>query len=206
VFTGLVEALGVVSAQSFSSTGRSAVLEVVPENLNYCEEFKAGDSVAVNGCCLTLAGAPAGKLRFDVSAETLKLTNLGALKPGARVNLEGAMRLGERLGGHIVTGHIDGLAALVDLNKAADGSVLSVLVPSHLSAYLILKGSACIDGVSLTINQLTDGPDGCLAKFMIIPTTLEKTTFAAVPPGWRFNLEVDIVGKYIERLKFDPKY
>jgi riboflavin synthase len=138
-------------------------------------------------------------LAFDISSESMTLTNLGQLKVNDSVNLELALRVGDRLGGHQVTGHIDGLATVVEFKKSSDGSALTISIPSRLSRYVIVKGSLAIDGVSLTVNSIEDKKEFSLVSLMIIPATLQKTNFQTMSNGKKLNLEVDIMGKYFER-------
>ena len=153
-----------------------------------------GESVAVNGCCLTIAEMRPDRLGFDVIKETLEKTNLGQLRAGDHVNVERALRVGDRLDGHFVQGHVDGTGQLVNAVKTADEVRLTVKPPAELRKYLVHKGSVCIDGVSLTIASVN--PDDTF-DVALIPTTLQLTTIADRPLGWPFNLEADIVSKHI---------
>lgn len=201
MFTGIVEAVGAVLVCAPSASNKSARLQVRSGKLNL-DDIKLGDSVAVNGCCLTAVEIDKNEksLAFDVSSESLSLTNLGQLKEQDLVNLELALRVGDRLGGHQVTGHIDGLALVVDFIKNPDGSALTVKIPRQFSRYVINKGSVALNGVSLTVNRVDDQKEFSLIQLMIIPATLQKTNFAGLVAGENLNLEVDIMGKYFERL------
>ena len=160
---------------------------------NTWSDLGHGESVAVNGCCLTIAELLPDCLGFDVIKETLDKTNLGSLKAGDRVNVERALRVGDRLDGHFVQGHVDGMGNLVNVVKSKDEVRLTVKAPGELRKYLVHKGSIAIDGVSLTIAAVTaDTFDVAL-----IPTTLQLTTLGDRPLGWPFNLEADIVSKHI---------
>lgn len=152
-----------------------------------------GESVAVNGCCLTIAELKPDRIGFDVIKETLDKTNLGQLKPNAHVNVERALRVGDRLDGHFVQGHIDGTGKLVAAVKSKDEVRLTVQPPPELRKFLVHKGSVAIDGVSLTIAAIK----GENFEVALIPTTLELTTLGDRPIGWPFNLEADIVSKHI---------
>lgn len=198
MFTGIIEALGKVVA--IENNSGMVTAEVRIENRS---EYPAqlGDSIAINGCCLTVSKIPEElTYRFDISKETLSKTNLNNLAIGLTVNLERAARLGSHMGGHLVSGHVDGLAEVVSVSQDADGWQVIVLVPKNFSRYLIDKGSICLDGVSLTINTLSDTDEGSHVGLTLIPTTVQETTFSHLKPGQALNLEVDILGKYLERL------
>ena len=183
MFTGIVEELGRVEARDGGrfTFGASTVLE----------DLKIGDSVAVNGCCLTVVDVRPGELAFDVVDESFARTNLGDLAPGDPVNLERPVRPTDRLGGHIVQGHVDAVGEIV--SAAPD---LRVKVPKDLLRYLVTKGSITVDGCSLTVVDVFD--DGF--SVAIIPHTAEVTTLGRKGPGDQVNLEVDLVAKYVERL------
>lgn len=192
MFTGLIEAVGRVSA--LERRGAAAVLTVAAPLP--VAEIAIGDSVAVNGACLTVTKIQGTSLTFDVSPETLASTTTGTLHAGSAVNLERAMRLGERLGGHIVTGHIDCIARLDKVGETSGNHVLEfTLAPEH-ARYLISKGSVTINGISLTVNSVTRNG----FSVNIIPHTRSATTLAGIRPGDRVNIETDIIGKYVERL------
>lgn len=197
MFTGLVEKSARVGRLE-QGKGFTVLTLELPEAAAYARQY--GESIAVNGCCLTLTHSDDLSLRFDINHETLAKTNLGALGVGSHVNLERAMRLGDRLGGHLVSGHVDGTAQLERLEKKEDGWDAYVRLPNELGRYVIAKGSITLDGVSLTVNSLEDSDRGCLIRLTLIPTTINLTTFRFLKEGWRFNVEVDLMGKYIERL------
>jgi riboflavin synthase len=160
------------------------------------DEIKPGDSIAVDGACLTVTSIQPQGFSVDVSSETLQRTTLGRKRAGDRVNLERALRLGDRLGGHLVSGHIDGLGVLGTREKSGEFIRLVFGAPEQLLKYIIEKGSVAIDGISLTVNSVT-GRD---FSVMIIPHTLEKTTLAGKGPGDQVNVENDLIGKYVEKL------
>lgn len=160
---------------------------------NAWTDLAHGESVALNGCCLTIAEMTPNRLGFDVIKETLEKTNLGRLKSGDRVNVERALRVGDRLDGHFVQGHVDGTGELVDVVKTADEVRLTIEPPEGLRKYLVHKGSVAIDGVSLTIAAVR----GNRFDVALIPTTLQLTTLGDRAIGWPFNLEADIVSKHI---------
>lgn len=188
MFTGIVRELGEVEA--VTTRGDGARLEVrAPET---AAGTGVGDSVAVNGACLTAVAADDGVLAFDVVAETLRRTSLGRLTPGSRVNVEPALRAGEPLGGHLVQGHVDGVGRLLRV----DAEGLEIEAPEDLMRYCVEKGSIAVEGVSLTIAGLGEGS----FSVALVPHTREATTLGAVSEGDELNLEADIVAKHVERL------
>ena len=192
MFTGLVEARSPVRRTLEKGTGRRLSI-LRPEGF----EVRAGDSVCVSGVCLTVAAEAATDLEFDLSAETLARTCLGDLGPGDEVNLERAMRLSDRLDGHLVTGHVDGRGRILAIEDSGDGGRrVSVEVDPGLERYLVEKGSIAVDGISLTVVS----PRGRAFDVAVIPVTLEKTTLGRAKPGRAVNLEADLIGKWIERL------
>jgi riboflavin synthase len=156
-------------------------------------DVKVGESIAVNGCCLTVAELTPGELAFDVIPETLSKTNLAALAAGNHVNVERALRIGDRLDGHFVQGHIDGIARLISINSSDEEWRLTIEAPRHLRKYLTPKGSVTVDGISLTLASLTERT----FDVALIPTTLKLTTLGQKAPGWLFNLEMDVLSKTI---------
>jgi riboflavin synthase len=197
MFTGIVQALGSVAAREARGDGARLTLAVPA---GFLAGVAPGDSIAVNGCCLTAVELGADRFGADCSKETLALTTLGALAPGAPVNLEKALALGAPLGGHLVAGHVDGVGEVVrfaaDGAGAAAGWKLVVRVPAVLARYLARKGSVAVDGVSLTVNAADADSFTCA----IVPHTLAHTAFGGYRPGTRVNLEVDLVARYVERL------
>lgn len=158
-------------------------------------DLAVGDSIAVNGVCLTVTDFAAGVFNADVMAETLAKTNLGALAPGSRVNLERALRLGDRLGGHLVSGHIDGVGEITKREKRDIATLITIYAPAAVMRYVIKKGSVAIDGTSLTVVDY--GPDYFVVS--LIPHTARATVLGDKQPGDRVNLEGDLIGKYVER-------
>ena len=190
MFTGLVETTGTVA--SVVNSGNGIRLSVKPAS---SLDLQLGDSISVNGVCLTVTKHGA-EISFDVSPETLKSTNLGALNVGDRVNLERALRLSDRLGGHIVTGHVDGIGVIKEKRKAGEYTFYTFEAPSEILKYIVKKGSITVDGISLTVVDL----DARTFHVAIIPHTLTATNLGEKGPGDRVNLEADIIGKYVERL------
>jgi riboflavin synthase len=197
MFTGIIEAVGNISA--LEPRGGDLRLRVQAGGLDLAAAA-IGDSIAVNGCCLTAVELAADGFAADVSRESLALTTLGNLERGSRVNLERALTLAKPLGGHLVTGHVDGIGQVE--SRADDGRSVRfrIRVPAELSRYLARKGSICVDGVSLTVNEV----DGAVFGVNIVPHTLEATVFGSYRAGSRVNLEVDIVARYLERLVGEP--
>jgi riboflavin synthase len=189
MFTGLVEALGTVHAIQADGAGR--LLDIAERRL--AAELARGDSVAVNGVCLTVVDIVGGRFRFQVGPETLRLTNLGELEPEGRVNLERSMKLGDRLGGHIVQGHVDGLGRIDRRDRQGEWDMISFACPPDLAREMVKKGSIAVDGVSLTLVDVT------VAGFSValIPHTLAATTLGYKQPGESVNLETDLFAKYI---------
>jgi riboflavin synthase len=198
MFTGIVEELGRVRAVTHADGG--ARLEI--DCTEVIGDASIGDSIAVNGCCLTVVELGDGWWAADAQIETLDRTTLGALATGDPVNLERPMRLGDRLGGHLVLGHVDGVGEVVQVEPQADGSTrVTVRAPRELARYLVEKGSVTVDGVSLTITTVEDAEFG-VAQFGVglIPHTLAVTTLGVRNAGDRVNLEADMIAKHVERL------
>jgi len=193
MFTGIVTSLGIL--QEKTDVGGDCRMRFECEGLSL-DDARDGDSICVSGACLTMLEPANGQFVADVSQETLAVTKLGQLQQGQAVNLELALRAGDRLGGHLVTGHVDGLATLVTRHPDARAERLEFEVPDALAPYIARKGSVCLDGVSLTVNTV----ENRRFSVCLIPHTLEITTLGALRPGDRVNLEVDLVARYLERL------
>ncbi|MET9644232.1 riboflavin synthase [Streptomyces syringium] len=192
MFTGIVEELGeVVAVENLGDSSRFTLRGPL-----VTEDAKHGDSIAVNGVCLTVVDTADGAFTADVMAETLKRSSLGALGAGSRVNLERPMALGGRLGGHLVQGHVDGTGTIVERQPGEHWEIVKIALPAELSRYVVDKGSITVDGISLTVVQA--GAD--FFTVSLIPTTLELTTLGAKGVGEPVNLEVDVLAKYVERL------
>ena len=196
MFTGIVQCIGEVrSVESFGGEHGDRRITL------HCPDIAAqrrtlGDSISVSGVCLSVAAETAGGFEADVSAETLALTTLGELAAGSTVNLEAALRLEDGLGGHLVSGHVDGLARLEERREDARSTRMRFSFPSALAAFIAVKGSVCVDGVSLTVNEVTESDFGV----NLIPHTLQVTTLGPLRPGSPVNLEVDLVARYLDRL------
>jgi riboflavin synthase len=192
MFTGIIEEVG--SVGSLRTTDRGARLELSTPRLAL--EIQTGDSVAVNGCCLTMTANRDGHLTFDLLQETLARTNLGALHPGDPVNLERALPVQGRLGGHFVQGHIDCTARVLGFEERGADFRLEVELPDEQAKYAVAKGSIALNGVSLTIAELLEES----FAVWIIPHTRQRTNFTALQPGDLLNVEFDIIAKYVERV------
>jgi riboflavin synthase len=192
MFTGIIEELG--SVRSIEQRGENARIvinaKVVTEGTNH------GDSIAVNGVCLTALDIHDDTFTADVSRETLLRSTLGSLKPGAAVNLERAVTPATRLGGHMVQGHVDARGQFVSVENHGESWTLRIAYPSEIARYLVFKGSVAVEGISLTIANLTED----YFEIAIIPKTWEVTNLSHLKPGDGVNLEVDVIGKYVERL------
>ena len=193
MFTGIVEELGEV-VRLTDTGGDSAVVAVRGPLVT--SDARHGDSISVNGVCLTVIDNVDGVFTADVMGETLRRSSLGALGVGSQVNLERAATVGSRLGGHLVQGHVDGVATIIGREPAADWEVLRFSLPSALSRYVVEKGSITVDGVSLTVMAVDDESFGV----GLIPTTLKMTVLGAKNVGDPVNLEVDIIAKYVEKM------
>lgn len=193
MFTGIIAAVG--QLKSLESRGGDIRMHIDSGKLDLAD-VKLGDSIAVNGVCLTVVEKAARHLQFDVSQETLQRTSLGQLKNGSEANLEKALAVGDRLGGHFVSGHVDGLGEILSKTADARSWQYRIKVPKALSRYIAEKGSITVDGVSLTVNGIFDGG----FDINIIPHTLEETVIKHYQVGTRVNLEVDLIARYLERL------
>jgi riboflavin synthase len=192
MFTGIIEELGrLVRTDRGVESARLYI-----EARTVLEDVRLGDSIAVNGVCLTVAEFGTGRFVADVMAETLRRTNLGELRPGDRVNLERALRLGERLGGHLVSGHVDGVGTIVGRDARGIAQVFRIRAPETVLRYVIEKGSVAVDGISLTVVDL----DAESFRVSIIPHTAAMTTLGFKQVGDRVNLEADMIAKYVERM------
>lgn len=192
MFTGLIESVGVV--RELRRSAGSAVLTVASSFAD--ESYLLGESIAVNGVCLTVVSFGGGIFRADVSPESLECTSLGTLQPGQQVNLERALRLGDRFGGHIVSGHVDSVATLIARRSDGNAQRLTFALDSAFNRFLVEKGSVAIDGISLTVNQV----EAESFTVAIIPHTMSKTTLFGMKIGQRVNIEIDIIAKYVLRL------
>ncbi len=193
MFTGIVTALGTVSAVVPAAEERRMIIDA--GRLQH-DDVAAGDSVAIDGVCLTVVDHQRGRLSFDVSGETLACTTLGERAVGDEVNLEAAMLPTTRIGGHLVSGHVDGVGRVSARRREGNSERFIIEVPAGLEKYIARKGSLCVNGVSLTVNAVS----GREVDLNIIPHTLQATNFARLTSGARVNIEVEIIARYLERL------
>ena len=194
MFTGLIAELGSITAIEKSET--SAVFTINAPGL--ISQISVGDSVAVNGVCLTATSIAGTAFTADVMVQTLALTSLSQIFVGSPVNLELAAQLNDRLGGHMVQGHIDGVATVVGLNPGDKWAQFEIKVPAELSKYIVNQGSICLDGISLTVGEINDATN--VVTVWLIPETLDRTNLSTLLPGDLINVEVDVLAKYVERL------
>jgi len=193
MFTGIIEATG--NIKHLEQVGGDLRAVIMSSDMNF-SDVAIGDSICVSGVCLTAIAKTDSSFTVDISNETVSLTSFATLKAGARVNLEKAMQPASRFGGHIVSGHVDGLAELVSRSADARSERLEFAVPASLQKYIAAKGSVCLEGISLTVNEVSGNRFGV----NIIPHTAEKTTIGTLQTGDQVNLEVDIISRYLERL------
>jgi riboflavin synthase len=198
VFTGIVQEIGAIQrieARTGSGAAEDRRIDISYANIAR-DRLNLGDSICVDGVCLTVAALGASTFAADVSGETLRVTTLGAKEAGARVNLEPALRAGDSLGGHWVSGHVDGIAEVLATSNDARSLRVEFSAPKALARYIARKGSVTLDGVSLTVNEV----DGVKFSVNLIPHTLEVTTLGRLAAGTRVNLEIDLLARYVERL------
>ena len=198
MFTGIIQSVGRVAALEPRGGDVRITLDVGTLAM---DDVKPGDSIAVNGVCLTAVALTAKGFAADVSRESLGLTTLGGLGAGGRVNLEKALTLSTPLGGHLVSGHVDGLGRVVERRDDARSVRFTIEAPAELARYIAPKGSICVDGASLTVNQV----DGCRLELNIIPHSVQGTIMGEYREGSRVNLEVDLIARYLERLLLGDK-
>lgn len=210
MFTGIITGVGRIAAvhdlesslpdgkrPADSQYGKRVTVEAPP---GYLEDVSLGDSIALNGACMTVTALDPGKTRFtvEISAESLDKT-AGLAEPGP-INLEKAIRANDRLGGHIVAGHVDGVGIVSHFAQTGESWELRVLAPRALGKYLAYKGSITVNGVSLTVNSVVDRPDGTETSINLIPHTVQNTALGNLKPGSRVNLEIDLIARYVERM------
>ena len=202
MFTGIITGVGRIAALddlgSSTDHGKRLHIEAPP---SYLDDVGLGDSIALNGACMTVTSLQADQRRFtiDISAESLARTS-GLAEVGRRVNLEKALRAHDRLGGHIVSGHVDGIGQVIRFAQVGESWELRVLAPASLARFLAYKGSVAVNGVSLTVNRVDDRPNGCEFSINLIPHTVEHTTLGDLVAGAAVNLEIDTVARYVERM------
>ncbi|KAA6119022.1 riboflavin synthase [Cupriavidus cauae] len=201
MFTGIVAAVGRIDSvtplgdQNTDNAGVRLRIDAGGLDLS---DVQIGDSIAIQGACMTVVALQPGRFEVEVSRESLDKTT-GLAQPG-RVNLEKALRLADRLGGHLVSGHVDGLGEVTHFAPVGESHELRVRAPRELARYLAYKGSVVVNGVSLTVNRVTDHADGCEFSINLIPHTIEVTTLQDLRPGAKVNLEIDLIARYVERM------
>jgi riboflavin synthase len=206
MFTGIITGLGRITESralgTDASHGKHLTVQAPPA---YLDDVQLGDSIALNGACMTVTKLDMAAQRFtiDISAESLDKT-AGLSEPG-RVNLEKAMRANDRLGGHMVSGHVDGIGTVSHFAAVGESWDLRIATPPELARFVAYKGSITVNGVSLTVNRVIDSSQGCELSINLIPHTLENTTLGTLGPGSRVNLEIDLIARYVERMLTAPK-
>ena len=201
MFTGIVAAVGRIDSvtplgdQNTDNAGVRLQIDAGGLDLS---DVQIGDSIAIQGACMTVVALQPGRFDVEVSRESLDKTT-GLAQPG-RVNLEKALRLADRLGGHLVSGHVDGLGEVTHFAPVGESHELRIRAPRELARYLAYKGSVVVNGVSLTVNRVTDQADGCEFSINLIPHTIEVTTLQELRPGAKVNLEIDLIARYVERM------
>jgi riboflavin synthase len=198
MFTGIIQAIGTIA--TLESKGQDVRARVQTGKLDL-SDVQLGDSIAVNGVCLTAVELPGDGFWADVSGETLSRTTFGGLHTGSQVNLEKALTPTTRLGGHLVSGHVDGIGEIISRSSDGRSERFVVRAPDDLAKYIAEKGSICVDGISLTVNSIS----GAEFELNIVPHTLDETTMSAFKPGTHVNLEVDVIARYLERLLLGDK-
>jgi riboflavin synthase len=198
MFTGIIEAIGTIAALESRGPDMSLVINTGKLDMS---DVQLGDSIAVSGVCLTAVELDDRSFRADVSGETLRRTILGGLSVGDEVNLEKALTPDTRLGGHLVSGHVDGVGEVVERREDGRSILFRIKAPDELARYIAEKGSICVDGISLTVNAVA----GAVFDLNIVPHTLQETTMSGFEPGRQVNLEADIIARYLERLLLGDK-
>lgn len=193
MFTGIVESVGQIAALQSKGADRRVTVDTGRLELS---DVQLGDSIAVNGICLTVVALPGNGFVADVSAETLQCSTFDRLQPGSAVNLEKALTPTTRLGGHLVSGHVDGIGEVIERRDEGRSVRFRIKAPEELARYIALKGSITVDGISLTVN----GVDGAVFELNLVPHTLQETTMVGYGVGQQVNLEVDLIARYLERL------
>jgi riboflavin synthase len=205
MFTGIITAIGTITqTRALGATPEFGLRLSIAAPLGYLADTALGDSIALNGACMTVAALDAARGRFEVDISGESLSRTCALDRLGRVNLELALRAGDRLGGHLVSGHVDGIGSIEQMRAAGESTEMVVLCPAELARFIAIKGSLVVNGVSLTVNRLDDRRDSCGVSINLIPHTLSHTTLGELKAGSRVNLEVDLIARYVERLVLAP--
>ncbi len=205
MFTGIITAVGrIAEVRDLGASSAHGKQLLIDTPAGYLDDVGLGDSIALNGACMTATAidAAAGRFAVDISAESLART-AGLDQPGP-VNLEKALRANDRLGGHIVSGHVDGIGQVTHFAPVGESWELRILAPQALARYLAYKGSITVNGVSLTVNRVVDGPSGCEISINLIPHTVQNTALHTLAAGAKVNLEIDLIARYVERMLSSP--
>ncbi|HET7524439.1 MAG TPA: riboflavin synthase [Burkholderiaceae bacterium] len=201
MFTGIVTAVGAIVDTTPLGSGAAFGLRLVVETPpGWLAGVAVGDSIALNGACMTVTRLDAQRSRFEVDVSAESLARTAGLQHVGRVNLELALRAGDRLGGHLVSGHVDGIGTVIGLRPVGESTDLQLRCAAELARFVAVKGSLVVNGVSLTVNAVTDGPDGCAVSINLVPHTMAHTTLGELRIGSPVNLEVDLIARYVERL------
>jgi riboflavin synthase len=206
MFTGIISAIGTITqTRALGATPDFGLRLSIAAHAGYLASTALGDSIALNGACMTVAelDVASGRFEVDVSGESLSRTT--ALDRPGRVNLELALRAGDRLGGHLVSGHVDGIGSIEQMQAVGESTEMVVVCPAELARFIAVKGSLVVNGVSLTVNRVDDRSDGCAVSINLIPHTLSHTTLGELMAGSRVNLEIDLIARYVERLVSAPQ-
>ena len=200
MFTGIITALGTIaSVQPLGASAAHGVRLAIDTPQGYLDDVALGDSIALNGACMTVTWLDAAQGRFEVDVSTESLARTTGLAAPGRVNLELALRVGDRLGGHLVSGHVDGVGSVAKIEAIGESTELQLRCPRELAHLIAVKGSLVVNGVSLTVNTVNDSADGCICSINLIPHTMAHTTLGELRPRSSVNLEVDLIARYIER-------
>jgi riboflavin synthase len=201
MFTGIISGVGRITAVhalgSSSTHGKRLVIECPP---SYLDDVGLGDSIALNGACMTVTSVAAAQNQFSVDISVESLARTAGLAQTGAINLEKALRANDRLGGHLVSGHVDGIGSVTQFEQVGESWELRLLVPKALAKFLAYKGSVSVNGVSLTVNSVNDIETGCLISINLIPHTVQNTALGMLMPGSRVNLEIDLIARYVERM------
>lgn len=201
MFTGIISGVGrIMAVEPLGPTQAHGKRLTIEAPAGYLDDVQLGDSIALNGACMTVTSFDAARRSFTVDVSQESLTRTAGLAGCGPVNLEKALRAHDRLGGHIVTGHVDGLGRVTHFEPVGESWELRVLAPRELARYLARKGSVTVNGVSLTVNRVEDSEGGALFSINLIPHTLQHTTLGTLAPGRLVNLEIDLIARYVERM------
>jgi riboflavin synthase len=201
MFTGIISGVGrIVRAQALGADAAHGKRLAIETPSGYLDDVQLGDSIALNGACMTVTSLDAVSHRFEIDISAESLAKTAGLREAGPINLEKALRANDRLGGHLVSGHVDGLGTVTHLAAVGESWELRITAPPDLARFLAYKGSITVNGVSLTVNRIQDLPDGCSFSINLIPHTIENTTLGLLAPGQRVNLEIDLIARYVERM------